>query len=86
MDINIQTNFNIGDKVWIPDVYYEWFPIKNVHYITKIEVGIYSQGKEVFYTIKDEKEKTHEYPARLCFSSYDECKQWCDKENKCERR
>ncbi len=85
MDINIQTDFNIGDKVWIPDVYYEWYPIKNAYYITEVEVGICSQGKKVFYTIKNEKGDVQEYPSRLCFNSYDECKQWCDNKNKGEK-
>lgn len=82
MDISIQTNFSIGDEVWIPDVYEDWYPIKSVYYIDKIDVGISSKGKEVFYTVKDKQGKIHEYPDRLCFKSYDECKQWCDNKNK----
>lgn len=81
MDISIQTNFNVGDEVWVPDHYYDWFPIENAHYITKIEVGISSQGKEVFYAVKDQQGNIQEYPSRLCFSSYDECKQWCEQKN-----
>lgn len=81
MDINIQTNFNIGDKVWVPELYYDWYPPQKQCEIICIQIIITSEGQTIFYTIKKCNGYTDKYPARMCFSSYDECKQWCDKEN-----
>lgn len=82
MSISIQTKFKIGDKVWVPDNYYGWVPIKNEYEVFNIEIHIDSQNQRVFYTLKDCDGHTQRYPSKMCFSSYDECQQWCSKENK----
>ena len=79
--VDKQTKFNIGDTVWIPDLYYNWYPSKNEYKIINIKVQINSNDQRIFYTVKDIDGYTHEYPESMCFSSYDECKQWCDKSN-----
>lgn len=81
MDFNIRTRFNIGDKVWVPEHYYDWYPIKKGYEVTNIEIQIDSQTQKIFYTIKNDVREVQKYPERLCFNSYDECKQWCNKEN-----
>ena len=81
MSINIQTKFNIGDKVWIPNHCHNWFPIREAYTVFNIEVSIDAQSQRVFYIIKNDNGNTERYPSRLCFKSYDECKQWCDKDN-----
>ena len=82
MSINIQTEFNIGDKVWAPELYYDWCPIKNAYEVVCIQIIITSEGQKIFYTIKDCDGYTNKLSSKMCFSSYDKCKQWCDKENK----
>ena len=85
MDINIQTQFNIGDKVWAPDLYYDWCPSSNEREVISIHITITSDGQTVFYTTKNYNGHTDKYPAKMCFSSYDKCKQWCDNQNKGEK-
>jgi len=82
MDINIQTKFNIGDKVWVPGLYYEWYPMKNRYFITHIDIEIDSNDYQIFYIMKNENNSGQRYPDRLCFDSYDECEQWCMENNK----
>lgn len=82
MSINIQTKFNIGDKVWIPNHYHSWFPMKEAYTVFNIDVNIDAQNQRVFYIIKDDNGNTERYPSKLCFKSYDECKQWCEINNK----
>ena len=79
MSINIQTEFNIGDKVWVPDYYEDWHPLKNECEIIYVEVIITSDDKRIFYTIKDCNGRTDRYPSKMCFKSYEQCKQWCEK-------
>lgn len=82
MDINIQTRFNIGDEVWVPYLYHDWYPLKCRYIITHIDIQIDSKSYRIFYTIKNENNSGQRYPDRMCFGSYEECKQWCDQENK----
>ena len=79
MDINMQTRFNIGDPVWIPDIYYEWFPRKEVYYIEKINISVDLNQTRVSYVVQDIRGNRHEYSSRVCFASYEECKEWCER-------
>lgn len=82
--LTIKTEFNIGDRVWIPDcVYDEWF-VRNKEGDIINSVRIYHNidGNELkMYTLKNDG-YFQEYSPKICFNSYEECKQWCDKENK----
>jgi hypothetical protein len=77
MDINIQIKFNIGDKVWIPGLYYEWYPIKEEYEVDNIEIQIDSKSQRIFYLVKNKIGESCRYPERLCFGSYEECQRWC---------
>lgn len=82
MNIDIQIKFNIGDKVWVPGNYYNWYPIKKGYKVTNIEIQIDAKDQRVFYTVKNDIGEIQRYPERLCFDSYDECEQWCIEDNK----
>ena len=82
--IIIDTQFNIGDRVWVPScIYDEWFvENKDGCVVDSIRIYIGSEGKELkMYTLKNNN-SFQEYPPRLCFGSYKECQDWCDKNNK----
>ena len=83
--INVKSKFNIGDTVWVADYYYDdWFISNEDGYlICGIEAYINENTQHVNYVIKDITNNTiSKQPSHHCFGSYDECKQWCDKENK----
>ena len=79
MDINITTNFNIGDRVWIPELYGdEWFTSREIQYhVSDIEVRLNLSGVKIIYVVKNNNGITVKYPEESCFSNYDECKKWC---------
>ena len=83
--INIKSQFNIGDTIWVADYYYDdWFiSNKDGYLIYGIEAYINENTQHVNYLMKDIINNTiSKHPSHHCFGSYDECKQWCDKENK----
>lgn len=80
----IDIKFNIGDRVWIPDcIYDEWFVLNEEGYIIDgVQIFHGAEGNELkMYTLKNHND-FQKYPQRLCFGSYEECKEWCDKKNK----
>ena len=81
---SVDEKFNIGDRVWVPDNFYdEWYVINKEGFIIDgIKIHIDSHGHKIkMYTLRDNN-GFYEYPPRLCFNNYDECQQWCDKENR----
>lgn len=79
----IKKEFNIGDRVWIPDrIYDEWFVVNKEGYtVNGIKIYCNSEGKELKLYILKYNNDFQEYPPRLCFSSYVECEQWCKENN-----
>lgn len=82
MDINIKTTFNIGDKVYIPMLYGDWYADRMPYKITKINIEISKDNDiKTRYIIMDEYGYTFTYTERLCFSNYEDCLQWCKTQN-----
>lgn len=78
---NSMPRFNVGDKIWVAECYDSDYYVVNKDgdcvYSIDIYIGEYSI---TCYTIKKNGE-FKEYASHFCFNSYEECQQWCDKQN-----
>lgn len=85
--LNVATHANrIGNKVWIADCHDEWFVVNKEYYICAIKTHMDIDYQRVFYVIKSNDGEIQELIPSFCFNSYEECQQWCDKQNKKEAR
>jgi hypothetical protein len=76
----------IGDKIWVADCYDEWFVINKEYYICAIKTHTDYDYQRVAYVIKSNDGDVQELIPSFCFNSYEECQQWCDKQNKKEAK
>lgn len=80
MKIDIETKFNISDFVYIPEQYHdEWFAPNHAYEICAIHVRV-DDSICVYYSILYG-DMVCEHTDRYLFASYEECKQWCEKQN-----
>lgn len=76
--MNIITKFGINDDVYAADLYYDrWFANKDI--LTVSEIIIRNKGEIIYRLWADE--YTTSSPEEMCFHTYEECKQWCNKMN-----
>ena len=80
MKLSIETKFNIGDTVYIAECYEDWFAYKESCIISDISISANSQTTHVLYEVQQDG-FTDRVPADWIFSTYDECKKWCDEHN-----
>lgn len=80
MKLSIETKFNIGDTVYIAECYEDWFAYKESCIISDISISANSQTTHVLYEVKQDG-FTDRVPEDWIFSTYDECKKWCDEHN-----
>ena len=83
---NSTQRFNVGDKIWVAECYDSDYYIvnKDGDYIYSIDIYI-GEYSITSYTVKRNGE-FKEYASHFCFNSYEECQQWCDKQNTKERK
>lgn len=83
MKIAIETKFNIGDMVYVPEPYRLWFTERTTREIVNITIECSMRdGKErmiVLYGLRYEDEPVCE---DVCFATYEECAQWCFEQNR----
>lgn len=81
MKIEVETKFNVGDFVYIPELYHhEWFALKRPFEIYKIIVKTYGNTIYICYELLDE--TLFERKEDFVFASYEECEQWCEIEKR----
>ena len=80
MKLSIETKFNIGDTVYIAECYEDWFAYKESCIISDISISANSQTTHVLYEVQQDG-FTDLVPEDWIFSTYDECKKWCDEHN-----
>lgn len=80
MELTIKTKFNIGDKVYVVDHYYELYARKTPGVITSVWVCSNTRHTIIRYEVKFDG-NTEEVPESWVFSSYEECAKWCDEHN-----
>lgn len=82
MDINIKTKYNIGDIVYIPEHYEEFFPSKPLTIIS-ISVKVLPDVIYTEYEVCGGEFEYCEKASEDCiFLTYEECTKWCDNHNK----
>ena len=81
MKIDIETKFNIGDFIYYPiPTNLGWIPIKQPVKICAIDVQV-TAGEVMCVTYTTLDDSIIDYAEGVCFATYEECKQWCNKEN-----
>lgn len=81
MNISINTKFNIGDKVYIADLYYDFYACRKPHTIIDILIDINRHRTHIMYEVKQDN-VTYRVPERLTFDTYEECAKWCEEHNR----
>ncbi|MGN0318742.1 MAG: hypothetical protein ACI4E1_12500 [Lachnospira sp.] len=80
MKIEVETKFNVGDLVYIPELYHhEWFTLKRPFEIYKIIIKTYGNTVYIYYELLDE--ILIERKEDFVFTSYEECERWCIEQN-----
>jgi hypothetical protein len=83
--ITIDAKYDIGDEVWFVDYYYDmFFPVKYSGKVNEIEIEITESQQSIYYWIivnYDGNIEYEKYAEAACFSSYEECEEWCKKKN-----
>ena len=83
MKIEIETRFNIGDLVYVHGFDGEIFrPREKPLEVQSFRLDYNSNTHKiiVYYNLDDD---WLGYSESACFASYEECEQWCDKQNMC---
>lgn len=81
MKLNLKTKFDIGDIVYAADHYYDFYATSKPYIISNIL--IYANGQDVRIMYWAEQDGIADrFPEDWLFATYDECKQWCEKQNK----
>ena len=83
MRIEVDTKFNIGDMVYTVEPNVCWIPIPTPSRVTGVSVNYNLMDDNsieciVCYTLSDE---LFEVNGDMCFTTFEECKQWCTEEN-----
>ena len=82
MNINISTKFNIGDTVYITEYYNDiYYASKRRCEIRHISVDATPNMVVLYSVIDKDLGMISEYAEHMLFSSYEECKTWCDQKN-----
>ena len=78
MELTIKTKFNIGDTVYVPEIYDVYWANPVPYIITDIFIKV-TRNKDIIITyhlLQDE--LTDVVSERFLFGTYEECKRWCD--------
>lgn len=83
--ITVDAKYNIGDKVWFTDYFYDTFyPCKYPGKINEIEIEITETQQIIYYWVEIDYHGHNEfekYSEQACFGSYEECTKWCEERN-----
>ena len=84
MKYTVNTKYNIGDMVYLADLYYDYIPNGRPHMVHDIEVHFFKENTVIIYCVISEDNISWRVVERYLFSTYEECTEWCKKENKGE--
>jgi hypothetical protein len=86
MRIEVDTRFNIGDMVYVPEPHICWMPIPEPSQVTgiKIKYRLENGGKMNQIVLYELSNEFHPVNADLCFATFEECNQWCAEQNEKE--
>ena len=76
----IETKFNVGDTVYIADHYYDFYANMAPYIVKAILIDVNSRRTHISYEV-EQGDTTYRIPECWTFTTYEECAEWCDKEN-----
>ena len=80
MTATVETKFDVGDMVYVADLYYDFYPISKPYVIRDVVVRITSDSIHIHYEIEQEGISSY-VPEGLAFETYTECTKWCREHN-----
>ena len=79
MKIEVDTQFNIGDTVYIPETCMHWWVANSEPLIiTDVQITYTDRCAVVFYGLNNSHVRVRE---DKCFITFEECRQWCQERN-----
>ena len=78
--MKIETKYNIGDTVYIPEYYEEYFPSKPLQ-IDSILIQASTSNYIVKYILNGSGYDIEVNQEQNIFKTYNECDEWCNKHN-----
>ena len=80
MDFNISTKYDIGNKVYIAELY-DKYVSSNGLTVTTIEIEISANKTKVVYYLNDGDNYKGYYTEEVLFETYEDCTKWCEEHN-----
>lgn len=78
--LTLKTKFNIGDRVYVANRDYEFYPNPKTHIIKDIFVDINRQRVRIMYVV-EQNGISECIPEDCAFETYVECAKWCKEHN-----
>lgn len=78
--MKIETKYNIGDTVYVPEYYEEYFPSKPLQ-IDSILVQAYPSKHIIKYILNGNRYEVEVSQEQNIFKTYNECNEWCNEHN-----
>ena len=80
MNVNINTKYNIGDQVYLAQIYHEYYANSEPYEIVGINVHMNEHAIKFTYNIEQGGVITT-VSENLLFATYEECTKWCKEHN-----
>ena len=80
MKSTVETKFNVGDIVYVVDLYYDFYPQSKPYIIQDVIIRITSNNVHISYELEQEGISSYA-PEGLVFETYAECTKWCEEHN-----
>lgn len=87
MNIQYNTKFEVGDTVYIAEIYYGEYYVSEPLTVQCIHINVDKFGQNIEYALRYEGQRFQylwdiQMEERHCFADRDECKLWCAMQNK----
>lgn len=81
MKVNFETQFNIGDIVYVADHYYDFYATSKPYVVSDIIINISCRDIRTMYCV-EQGDLIDRFPEDWLFATYEECAKWCEEHNK----
>ena len=76
----INTKFNIGDQVYLAEIYHEYWANSKPYQIVGIHIYMNEHATKTIYHI-EQNGFIDSVSERLLFATHEECARWCEEHN-----
>ena len=80
MQMTIESKFNIGDIVYVADLYHDFYANRKPYVVKDVLVDINSRRIHIQYEVEQDGLVCYS-PEDWTFATYEECVQWCKERN-----